>query len=322
MSRTPETTRETSSGIQLDGRARYGMQRMLPSSLSSMRSFEAVARLRSFTKAACELNITQTAVSHQIRKLEAFLGVQLFVRDRDGVRLSEPGREYVNAVTDALNILSFATQQARDYGNEESLSIVAVAAFGLKCLMPILPAFRSAYPDISVRFETIVSYAGAAGYGHDISIRYGSGRWQGVVAHRICPEEGFPVCSPDYLADKVLRTPEDLFDHTIIITSSLSFRDNWPEWLARFGHTPDDFREVIVCDTMSSALQAAIDGVGIAMSRTPLVDKDLKAGRLVEPFSERIQSDLAYYLTYSPDRGERKAVRLFTDWLLAQFGDR
>lgn len=321
MSQVPDRAHEASTGTQLDGRARYGMRRMLPSSLSSLRSFEAVARLRSFTKAAYELNITQTAVSHQIRKLESFLEVQLFVRDRDGVRLSEPGRAFVSAVTDALNILSFATQQARDYSNEESLSVVAVAAFGLKCLMPILPEFRQEYPNITVRFESIVSYASAASYSHDIAIRYGSGRWQGMVAHRICPEECFPVCSPIYLADRTLRTPDDLFDHTIIITSSLAFRDNWPEWLERFGHTPNDFREVIVCDTMSSALQAATDGMGIAMSRTPLVTQDLQTGRLIEPFSERIQSDNAYYLTYSPDRSERKAVRIFTEWLLAQFSE-
>src|SRR5690606_8086831 len=123
-----------------EDRSRLG-NRNLPSSMSSLRAFEAVARRQSFTKAAQELHQTQTAVSHQVRKLETLLGVQLFVRNRHGVRLSEYGREYLPAVRSALNILSSSTQRILDRGDEASRSLVSLSAFALRCLLPLLPNF-------------------------------------------------------------------------------------------------------------------------------------------------------------------------------------
>lgn len=304
---------------QPGGRARRPGSRAMPNSMASLRAFEAVARRQSFTKAATELNLTQTAVSHQVRKLESRLRLPLFVRDRDGVRLSSAGREYLPAVRGALNMLSSATQRILDQGDEESLSIVSLAAFGLKCLLPLLPDFRLRYPHVRIRFENVISYDAAASYNYDVSIRYGSGNFPGMTAHKIAAEELFPVCSPDFLAATRLTSPRDMLHHTAIFTSSLAFRDDWPEWLAEYGCIPDDFEDSITCDTMLAASQAAIDGLGLAMGRTPLVDRDVRAGRLIEPFERRLQSDTGYYITSSPDRAPRRAVRLFIDWLLGQF---
>jgi LysR family glycine cleavage system transcriptional activator len=300
------------------GHSRLG-SRPLPNSMSSLRAFEAVARRQSFTKAAAELNLTQTAVSHQVRKLETLLRVQLFVRDRDGVRLADAGREYLPAVRGALNMLSCATQRIFDRSDEESLSILSLAAFGLKCLLPLLPDFRRKYPHIRIRFENVISYDASASYNYDVSIRYGSGEWAGMIAHKVAHEELFPVCSPSFLAESKLSSPRDMLRHTAICTSSLVFRDDWPEWLAHYGCTQDDFHNSISCDTMLSASQAAIDGLGLAMGRTPLVNRDLREGRLIEPFKRRLQSSTGYYITSSADHSERKTVKLFTDWLLGQF---
>jgi LysR family glycine cleavage system transcriptional activator len=310
------------SDDELNGRARgsagfYG--RPLPSSMSSLRAFEAVARRQSFTKAAAELCLTQTAVSHQVGNLEKFLRTRLLIRDRDGVHLSEAGKLYLQSVRAALNSLSFATQRILDQDDAESLSILSLAAFGLKCLLPLLPDFRRRYPHIRIRFENVISYDAAASYNYDVSIRYGDGTWPGMKAHKISAERVFPVCSPAFQEEARMKEPQDMFKHTAICTSSLVFRDDWPEWLAHYGYSQADFLSVISCDTMLSASQAAIDGLGLAMGREPLVNRDLAEGRLVAPFEHRISSSTGYYVMSSEEQSRRPAARLFTDWLLEKF---
>lgn len=303
----------------IEGRRPHGEGRTLPTSISSLRAFEAVARRQSFTKAGTELNLTQTGVSHQVRKLETRLRAQLFVRDREGVRLTAAGRDYLPSVRAALNILSSATRRVLDQSDLESLSIVSLAAFGLKCLLPVLPEFRRQHPGIRIRFDTVISYDAAASYNYDVAVRYGTGEWPGMVAHKIAQEELAPVCSPDFLDATRIASPQDTVRHTLIGTSSLAFRDDWPEWLAQHGLVQDDIDDWIKCDTMLTATQGAIDGLGLAMGRTPLIDRDLCAGRLVEPFGQRLASNTGYYLTSSPEHAERKLVADFTDWLLFQF---
>jgi len=300
-------------------RSSTSVSRPLPSSMSSLRAFEAVARRESFTKAGLELHQTQTAISHQIRKLETFLGVPLFLRERDGIRLSEYGKEYLHAVRNALDILSSSTKRILEINNESSFSIVSLAAFGLKCLLPLLPEFRRQFPEISVNFESVVSYSATANYNHDISIRYGNGNWPGMSAYKVAQEELFPVCSPEFLAQHQFDDPHDILRHPVICTSSLVFRDDWPEWLSHAGCSGEYFSAPIVCDTMLSASQAAVDGLGIALGRTPLINRDLEAGRLVRPFDINVPSATGYYLTISNDRADRKVVKLFTEWFLAQF---
>jgi LysR family glycine cleavage system transcriptional activator len=289
--------------------------RNLPTSMSSLRAFEAVARRQSFTKAAQELHLTQTAISHQVRKLEAQLGVQLFVRDRHGVRLSEYGREYLPAVRSALDLLSSSTRRILDRGDEASLSIVSLAAFGLKCLLPRLPSFRARYPHVLISFESVISFNAAASYNHDVSIRYGSGDWTGLLAYKLGAEELFPVCSPEYLKANPMPSVKDLASQTAICTSSVVFRDDWQEWLELAGCESQRFADTIVCDTMLSASQAAIDGLGVAMGRTPLVNNDLAAGRLVAPFPQRLSSSSGYYITVTTDRAQRMVVKQFIEWL-------
>ncbi|HWL28905.1 MAG TPA: LysR substrate-binding domain-containing protein [Burkholderiaceae bacterium] len=314
---TEPDSAERQATLPPGGRSRPG-SRTLPTSMSSLRAFEAVARRQSFTKAAHELNQTQTAISHQVRKLESLLGVQLFVRDRHGVRLSEYGREYLPAVRSALDMLSSSTQRILDRGDEASLSIVSLAAFGLKCLLPLLPDFREKHPQIFINFESVISFNAAASYNHDVSIRYGSGEWTGLLAYKIAPEEVFPVCSPKYLERHPMLSVNDLHRQTAICTSSVVFRDDWQEWLSLVGRGDDTFADTIVCDTMLSASQAAIDGLGVAMGRSPLVNNDLREGRLVAPFPQRLPSSSGYYITVSTDRAQRTAVKCFIEWLLDQ----
>ena len=309
-------TDEAADDLQSRQRSR---SRPMPTSLSSIRAFEAVARRQSFTKAATELHLTQTAVSHQVRKLESRLRAQLFIRDREGARLSEAGRHFLPAVQSALDTLSSATQRVLDRNDETSLSIVSLAAFGLKCLLPLLPDFRRRYPYIRIRFGSVISYDAGADHDYHVSIRYGSGDWPGMTVFKVAEEHLFPVCSPKFLTQAQLTKPEDMIEHTLITTTSQAFRDDWPEWLAPFNQSPDDFRDVISCDTMLAATQAAIDGLGLAIGRTPLVNHDLREGRLIEPFRKRLPSATGYYITCAPEYANRQSVRFFIDWLLGHF---
>ena len=130
-----------------------------------------------------------------------------------------------------------------------------------------------------------------------------------MTAHKVAAEQLFPVCSPRFMADANLAQPRDILEHTLITTASQAFRDDWPEWLAPFDCTPDDARDTITCDTMLAATQAAIDGLGLAIGRTPLVDHDLREGRLVEPFHERLRSNSGYYVTSAAEYAQRVPVR-------------
>lgn len=296
------------------------MQRYLPS-ITSLRAFEAVARRQSFTRAALELNLTQTAISHQVRKLEEMLGIQLFVRDRNGTQLTDAGRQYIEAVRASLMMISSATERLIDQRNEERLSVICLAAFGLKCLMPLLPEFRLRHPEISLRLDTVVSFDAAAGYNYEVSIRYGDGIWPGMRADKIAPEELFPVASPALLARTPLLKPSDLANHTLIRTASLVFRDDWLDWLALAGGEHLEFADEITCDLMLPSVQAAIDGLGVVMGRRPLVNRELADGRLVEPFVVRLPSSTGYYLVTPADRPIRAHVQAFVDWLLECFED-
>lgn len=292
--------------------------RFLPTSLPSLRAFEAVARRKSFTNAALELNQTQTAISHQIKKLEEMLGVQLLIRDRHGVRLSYYGQDYLPAVRNALDVLSSATRRILEHGDEGSISIVSLAAFGLKCLLPLLPEFEEKYPNIHVHFETMGSYSATPSYSQDIAFRYGSGDWAGMVATKVGPEELFPICSPEFLKKHKIETVSDISRVRVITTSSMLFRDDWPEWLELAGASDIQFGRRIVCDTMLSAYQSALDGLGIGLGRRPLVDRDLAAGRLVAPFAQKLSPSTGYYLTIPADREQRKIVQLFATWFLGR----
>lgn len=294
------------------------MRPHLPS-LPGLRAFEAVARRKSFTKAALELNLTQTAVSHQVRKLESGLGVQLFVRDRHGTRLTDDGKDYLEAVRSSLVLLSSATERVMDRRKEERLSIVSLPAFGLKCLMPLLPEFRRNHPDIALRLDTVVTFDAAVSYRYDIAIRYGAGDWPGLCAYKIADEELFPVCSPALLSPASQSIVDDPSRHTLIRTASLVFRDGWPEWLDHAGLSDMEFADEITCDLMLLSVQAAIDGLGVVMGRTPLVDRDMVEGRLFAPFPVRIVSDSGYYITFPKNRAKRKQMAVFTDWLLGRF---
>jgi len=297
------------------------MRSYLPT-MTSLRVFEAAARHSSFTAAARELNLTQTAVSHQIRKLEEFLGTRLFVREHNTVRLTDAARDYLDAVRNGITAISEATGRTMDRRRDNLLYVESLPGFAAKCLLPHLHEFRRLHPDIMFRFGTAVSSETFMRKDYDVSIRWGNGDWPGFSVDRLRHEEIFPVCSPALLAaGPPLRRPRDLAAHTVIRTAfSYFLRDDWPLWLEAAGMRDLEFAGEIAYDLFLPCVEAAIQGLGVVMGRAPVIDQDLEAGRLVAPFETRIVLNTAYYVASPAERAQLPKVRLFKEWLLGRFG--
>lgn len=292
------------------------MSSRLPN-LNGLRAFEAAARHLSFTRAAAELAVTQTAVSHQIRRLEEQLGLSLFLRGRGGLRLSAVGEHYLPAVRAAFDGLREATDALTGQSAVGPLTVSTIASFATKWLVPHLSRFQAVHPDIDIRISTSNSFVDFQRDEVDCAIRYGHGRWPGVEAVRLMAEDMFPVCSPALLrGEPPLREPQDLGRHSLLHTTTLP--DDWRLWLTAVGVEDVDPDRGPAFDIIMMTLQAAIEGMGVALGRTLLVEADLNAGRLVAPFDVSIPTEMAYYLVAPPGHMDWPRLGAFRDWLLVE----
>jgi LysR family glycine cleavage system transcriptional activator len=290
--------------------------------MTSLRAFEAAARHMSFTRAATELNLTQTAVSHQIKNLEDLLGSKLFIRVANALSLTKAAEDYLQSVRGAIVDISAATNRATEQNDENILTVQSLGTFAIKRLLPELHDFRRRYPSISLRLRTTQEFHNDLKHDFDVAIWHGGGGWIGVDAERLGCEEVFPVCSPKVLATgPSLREPADLLQHTVIRTSSLVLPDEWPFWLEAAGWEGAEFPSELHCDYMIASLHAAIDGLGITLGRSTVVGPDLASGRLVEPFGLRAPSSLSYFVVSPQGASTRHKVRTFREWLLERLGE-
>lgn len=291
------------------------MSQQLPP-LTTLRSFEASARLLSFSKAADELHVTHGAVSRAVRHLEDHLGVKLFKRSVRAVNLTASGAAYAASVRDVLGRLAAATAVIMDQQSMGVLNISTLDSFAAKWLIPRLFRFRQAHGDIDVRLATSVKLADFVNDGIDIAIRYGSGRYPGVKAELLMREEVFPVCSPMLVKGAhPLKSAADLKHHALIHDA---FEIDWAMWLKTAGVEGVDPHRGPRFASSDHAVQAAIQGEGVVLGRSALVADDLKAGRLVKPFSVSLPADLAYYVAYPAQTAQRPKVRAFRDWLFEE----
>jgi LysR family glycine cleavage system transcriptional activator len=293
------------------------MAARLPS-LNGLRAFEAAARHLSFTQAASELNVTQTAISHQIRRLEEELGIRLFIRKNRALALTPQARDYLPGVRAAFNDLRLATDRLLRKDDDKVLTVSTLASLAAKWLLPRLTAFQEAHPGIDVRITTSTALVDFKNGDVDAAIRYGRGNWPGVRAEWLMADEGFPVCSPALLSGKKpLRTPEDLRDHVLLHTSNANY-DDWRLWLTAAGLTPDISKQPgITFDLILMTVQAAIDGIGVAMGRTSYVQDDIAKGRLVVPFNIALPADAGFYLVSPEGAADPPKLKAFRQWLVA-----
>lgn len=291
------------------------MTARLPS-LNGLRAFEAAARHLSFTLAASELNVTQTAISHQIRRLEEELGIRLFIRQNRALALTPEARDYLPGVRAAFNDLRLATDRLLRKDDDKVLTVSTLASLAAKWLLPRLTDFQEQHPGIDVRITTSTSLVDFQRDNVDAAIRYGRGQWPGLRADWLMADELFPVCSPSLLrADKPLRTPEDLKDHALLHTNNT---DDWRLWLTAAGLSTAISRQPgITFDMTFMTVQAAIDGMGVAMGRTSYVRDDIAKGRLVVPFKIALPADAGFYLVAPEGRREAPKLAAFRQWLVA-----
>jgi len=291
------------------------MRRRLPS-LTALRAFEAAARHASFTRAADELAVTQTAVSHQIRGLEEDLGLKLFLRDGRRMLLTDAGRELLLPVSDAFDRIDAIADRLRRVDRDAPLTVSVLPSFAAKWLVPRLGRFQAKHPEIDVRLAAEARLADFGRDGVDVAVRAGRGPWPGLTVEQFLTEEMFPVCSPRLLAGLVpLERPEDLVHHILLHDD---FETGWRMWLEAAGATAVQWSRGPRFSDSSMVIQAAVEGQGVALARGALASLDLAAGRLVRPFSIDLPSDYAYHLVYPPAHAERAKVAAFRAWLFEE----
>jgi LysR family glycine cleavage system transcriptional activator len=250
---------------------------MILPSLNGLRAFEASARLMSFTQAAAELNVTQTAISHQIRRLEEQLGVKLFIRQNRRLALTREAESYLPAVRSAFDDLRLATDRLRRSERDARLTVSTTASLATKWLISRVASFQDAHPGLEVRITTSPHLVDFRREEVDMAVRYGRGNWAGLRAHWLMAERLFPVCAPALLnGTRQLRRPGDLAHHVLLHTTS--FGDDWRLWLTAAG-LPQSIaaRRGLTFDQGFMAIQAAVEGLGIALGRGHLVEADIAA---------------------------------------------
>lgn len=296
------------------------MKRLPP--LNALRSFEAAARFESFNKAAGQLHVTPSAVSHQIRTLEEFLGVELFRRGARAVRLTEAGRGFLPPVRDALEQIATAADHLMRQPDSTTLVVSAAPSFAVGWLVPRLTEFHAAHPEIEVRLDTSIELVDFRVSDVDVCVRYTANpQFEGLQAHLLFREDLVPVCSPRLLrGERGLRRPADLAAVTLL--HSFTRTGQWRAWLAAAGvdDVPSDQGPRFPDDVV--AVEAAASGLGVALANRAVVARQLAEGRVVAPFDLGYSSDGGYYLVY-PDAAARDArIVAFREWLLGVVGDR
>jgi len=292
------------------------MSERLPN-LNGLRAFEVVSRHDAVGAAARELNVTQTAVSHQLARLQAELGIDLLRRQGRGIALTEAGRTLAPHVRAAFDELRAGMAKLHQPGRRRPLTVSTLTSFAMKWLVPRLAGFQQRHPEIDVRLTTSLELVDFDHDDIDLAIRYGLGDWPALHVEKLIAEDIFPVCSPDLLAGvPPLRTPADLAAHTLLHVQS--YQDDWALWLTGTGTRGVDAGSGLRFDLAATAIEAAIDGSGVALGRTGLVERDLAAGRLVIPFDVRLPTQAAYYLVTPAATLHRADPAAFRNWLLSE----
>ncbi|MET3596994.1 MULTISPECIES: transcriptional regulator GcvA [Mesorhizobium] len=298
------------------------MSKLLPGT-RALRTFEAAARHLNFTRAADELGLTPAAVSHQIKEIEDQLDLVLFTRTSRTIRLTEAGNVLFEASIDALDLLSRAVTRARKMTRGTALlKITLDAQFATKWLMRRVDDFRRQRPGIELRFDIASKLRDFDRDDVDVGIRFGAGKYPGLCADRLFENVIIPVCSPALLrSGPSLNEPRDLFHHTLahIEWSRQGITwPNWRMWMAAAGVDDFDDSRTIVFDNSTDVVQAALDGVAVALADFAMVANDLSEGRLIRPFELgiKVAPEFAYFLVYPEAVKDDARIVAFREWLL------
>jgi LysR family transcriptional regulator, glycine cleavage system transcriptional activator len=297
------------------------MSRRLPP-LNALRAFEAAARHLSVSKAAGELHVTPAAISHQVKALEAWLGVPLFRRLNRQVLLTDGGQICLAGLRDGFDRLAATVEKVRGRAGEAPLTVSAAPSFAGKWLLPRLERFRRAHPDIEVRIDANPRLSDFERDNVDIGIRYGRGRYPGLRTDLLMTEKVYPLCSPKLRRGPPrLRHPRDLAGHTLLHIDMPVMGEtepSWEMWLRAAGVGEIDGARGPHFSVSSMAIEMAIAGQGVVLGSDVLCAADLAAGRLVRPFDVGLRLDFGYWVVSPATTADRPKVAAFRDWLTAE----
>lgn len=293
------------------------MKKNLPP-LNWLRAFEASARHLSFTHAAIELNLTQAAISQQVKGLEGQLGSVLFKRLPRGLELTNAGAAYLPAVHESVERLKAATEEIFGQGRDDLLTIKVNMVFFMTYLAPRMKHFITLHPNINLRITSNIWFDDQeSSADSDLEICYGHGKWRAMQADRLTWDNLVPVCSPDYLKSSApLDTPQDIVNHTLLHV--IGYEEGWGYWLQQTGHGHLEINQRFQFDTLVTALEMAALGEGVALGRTSLVESMLESGRLIAPFDQKVTTEEAFYLVYGSSQLNNPHALAFKTWLLEE----
>jgi LysR family transcriptional regulator, glycine cleavage system transcriptional activator len=280
--------------------------------LQWIRAFEASARHLSFTHAAQELNLTQAAISKQIKLLELHLQQPLFVRLTRSLALTKSGEAYLPKVRDALERLDLGTEEV--FGRQRQTDVITVRcaiSFAVNWLTPRLPDFITRHSDMKVRLISSI-WNDDNSEQYDFDIRYGTGNWADGFSHRLTTENLIPLCAPE--TAELLKAPSDL--KTQMLLHVIGYQQGWATWLKAAEVKGIDAGGGIQCDASLVAFGLAAQNCGVALARSSLIGDNLTGGRLVAPFQLNVPVDEAFYLV-SPSQVKSSSAHAFAEWILA-----
>ena len=290
------------------------MLRRLPP-LNALKAFEAAARSESFTRAAEELNVTQGAVSHQVKALEATLGIKLFHRERQRLAMTEAGRDYLAVVRDALDRIAVGTERLVQRQSSGVLTVSTSPDFAAKWLVHRLGRFAERHPAIDLRISATAQHVDFAREEVDLAIRHGDGDWAGLDVTRLCSEQLFPVCSPKLVSGRNrIAKAADLLKFPLL---RLDDWKTWTRWFEAAG-VSDPVANGPILNRASMLIDAAVDGQGVALARTALAAWDLINGRLIRPIDVALRMSNTYWIVCPKVTASVPKIATFRNWLLAE----
>jgi len=289
-------------------------RRKLPP-LNPLLTFEVAARCVSFTRAAEELCVTQGAISRQVKALEEHLGVQLFEREHNGLRLTPGAEAFAATLTSALDRINRATDHFLATRNHSTLIVRSYSTLLTRWLVPRLTSFFAKYPQIEVRLVANPDPVNFERDTCDVGIVY-SPRMEGVEKHFLFSDALAPVCSPTMIDEWDLKSPRDLLDVPALVLNAR--QADWTDWLAMVGLGGQPLLRKMFFDDLSIVYECTLQGQGVAMGQIPYLQRELAEGKLICPFEPILRRGAGYYLVYPKQRLEFEKVRVFSDWLLTQ----
>lgn len=283
--------------------------------LNPLRTFEVAARLCSLTLAADELNVSQVAVSRQVKVLEEYMGVTLFKRLHRGVELTDEGKQLFEGVTRAFQDIGGATRRVSRRGRRDILAIQSYTTFSQRWLIPRLTQFYEVNPRIEIRLSSSIVPVDFETQNLDAAIRAGKGDWPDLHAEKLVDIELTPICTPAFQQQHKLYRPDDLV--RVRLLHSMARPTDWAAWVKRVGADVDTEPGIRFESSALAYESAALDS-GVAISVKVLIQRQLQAGVLVAPFEQTCASGEGYYLTWPKNRTPSKPLLIFLDWIRSQ----